>query len=329
MVKKIKKKKIILPGAYKSGTSTFFNLITRHSMIITPKINRSQFFALEEDIVRENLGWYKEKHYSKKEKGYFLDRSGMYLSSKRAPHLIKKYVKYPKILVILRDPIKRAYSGYLHMYKKVPCADKRSFDEIIDSIDGTDINKTIRTENQNIEDNIRMGKINEHYVNKTLASRKEKKDGVNFKYVLEDPLFHYKHLQHSLYRMHIRRFKEEFDEIKIIFLEELIDKTEKVMKYVLDFLDLNYEKELFELPHKNVTKIPRNKLARGLLYVNKKIVPSPLNKKIQWQLKDKSPLYKPKPKLSKELYEKGRGLLKKEYDYWISEHPKLEEYWTY
>ena len=329
MVKKnIKRSSVIIPGTQKSGTTTIFHILSTHSMIDEQECSEPNFFALNEETIKENMDWYINL-YSKDEQKYLLDNSNLYLHHKRTPSLIKNFISDTKVIIILRNPIKRAYSSYLHMHKKVPCADRRNFKSIIKYIYGSmvslDKHELINIEEENIMKNIE--KIDENYLDEYYLKRKKK--DVNFKSYFEDTLLPYKYFRRSLYSIDVNRFKRNFDEIKIIFLEELIDKTEEVMKDVLDFLDLDYEKELFELPHKNVTKIPRNKLSRDLLYINKKFIPWPLNKKIKWQMKNKSILYKPKPKLSKELYEKGRGLLKKEYDYWISKHPKLEEYWTY
>ncbi|MFW5895700.1 MAG: sulfotransferase domain-containing protein [archaeon] len=320
---------ILIPGAQKSGTTTLFDILSKHSMIETPYIKESQFFALEERTIKKNIEWYKNFCLSRNEddEKHSIDASTFYLYSDRTPSLIKKFMSDIKILIILRNPIKRAFSAYLHWFKKIPCADKRTFTEIINSIEGPTFNKIIETENKNIRKAIENNKINENYLNEYYLSNRI--ESIDFPSNFEDPLFVYKYVQNSLYRIHIDRFKELFDEIKIIFLEEFIDETVKVMKDVLDFLELEYEDSLSNLPHKNKTKVPRNKLARVLLNLNKRFVPIPVSTKISWQMKDKSILYTPRPKLSKELYEKGRSILKKEYDYWISEYPKLEEYWSY
>jgi hypothetical protein len=321
----IEKPTIIIPGAQKSGTTTLFNMLSKHSMVDSPQIKESQFFALDEKTVKNNISWYRGI-FSSDDLQYALDASTHYLFSKKTPFLIKKYLKNVKILIILRDPVKRAYSNYLHMYRKVPIADKRRFSEIINEIEGVDFNRIIKSENENIEKNIDMGKINHKYIDEKFLSVQY---NVDFRYRFEDPLFTYKYFQNGLYSLHIEKFKKIFDNIKIVFLEELIDDTEKVMGEIFDFLNLEYEKNACILPHKNKTKMPRNDLSRSLLKINQKMFPWRVHKEIERQLKRKSPLYIKKPQLKKDLYDKGREILKKEYDYWLSNHDSLNEYWQY
>ncbi|MFW6047832.1 MAG: sulfotransferase domain-containing protein [Candidatus Natronoplasma sp.] len=323
--KQIDKRAIIIPGAQKSGTTTLFDKLSTHSIVDEQECKEPEFFALDEDIVEKNLDWYRNL-YSDDRKKYLIDSSNLYFHSKKAPSLIKNYITQPKIIIILRDPVKRAYSGYLHMHKKVPCPDKRSFEDIVKSVHGPDRADITKSENRNIMKNIEEGNIDKDYLNENYLS---KMHGVDFKSFFEDTILPYKHFQRSIYSTYVRRYMNEFDDVKVIFLEELLHDTVEVLTDLLDFLELGYEDGFYHLPHKNITKVPSSKTARVLLNIIHKIIPRPTNEKLMLLLERRSILYKDKPTLREELYYEGRQTLKKEYDYWISKNERLATYWTY
>ena len=39
------------------------------------------------------------------------------------------------MVVLVRDPARRAFSGHMHMHKKVPCPDKRSFSDVLTGLE--------------------------------------------------------------------------------------------------------------------------------------------------------------------------------------------------
>ncbi len=321
----INRKAIIIPGSQKSGTTTLFNILTRHPLVDKPKKKEVQFFSLDEKTIKKNLNWY-ENRFSKGNE-YIIDASTFYFQSKRAPKYIKRYIEKPKIIIILRDPAKRAYSGYLHMHKKIICADKRNFHNIVSRVKGPEIEDVITTENLSIKESIKNDRILEDYIDEDYLES----FGVDFDSYFEDNLWPYRHFQNSLYSYHLKNYKRRFKDIKIIFMEELINEPEYTLKDVLYFLKLDADNISFKIPHKNVTKVPQNDIVRYLLRIydnahNIMGAKSIVDKMVLPYLGKK--LYK-NPKISKNTYLKCKDILMDEYKYWYTKYDKLEKYWSY
>ena len=119
----------LIIGAAKAGTSTLYDWLNQHPQIYMSTIKETNFFALVNDDLsydsRSVVGEYLSecitdiKTYQKQFKGVLNaiaigEASPMYLYSSEAVNNIHKYIPTVKLIVILRDPIERAYSNFLH-----------------------------------------------------------------------------------------------------------------------------------------------------------------------------------------------------------------------
>jgi len=123
----------LIVGAAKSGTSSLHNYLNQHPDIFMPDFNdkgenvkEPQFFVKDSVQSRIHFGIWKWEEYIRlfrKSKGYKAigEASVFYLYySKEAILNIKKYLgKDVKIIIILRNPIYRAFSAYKHVSKGV------------------------------------------------------------------------------------------------------------------------------------------------------------------------------------------------------------------
>jgi len=133
-----RKVNLFVVGAMKAGTTSFVDMLSQHPEIYVPPIKEPHFFvnklpkAIYEPSRFFNLDTYFEKefpkplHITKIEKEmqykkayslatgqkYLLDASTCYLSSPEAASNIYNYNPDARIIVVLRDPLKRAYSHY-------------------------------------------------------------------------------------------------------------------------------------------------------------------------------------------------------------------------
>jgi len=327
------KKAIIIPGAQKSGTTTLYYILAQHSYIGMGRVKEPQFFSLDESTVNKNFLWYQQLFPNDK---IPIDGSTFYLYSKRAPEFIRKYIFFPKILIVLRDPIKRAFSAYLHMYKKYQPCDKRSFIDIIDEIEGPEFSRIISTENQSIKRAIKRGQIKDDYLDKNYLTRK---CNANFDSYFEDELFLYKYFQGSIYSDKVERYEKYFkNDVKIIIFEQMISNPESTLKQIYDFLDLKIEHESLKFHSSNRTKIPRGNKSREFIKImhENPIFHSLITffKKKEFGNRiirhTKNMLLVDKPPLLKDYYWRARKILKFEYDYWFSRVGSyLEKFWTY
>tara|TARA_Y100000768_G_C23938599_1_gene663900 strand:+ start:316 stop:1245 length:930 start_codon:yes stop_codon:yes gene_type:complete len=123
----------VIIGAGKSGTTAIHEYCDQHPEVFMTAVKETNFFELEgkkinytpeEDPERlhhypqsiNNPEDYKALYRAAQgnEKAYG-ETSPMYLYGKNAPANIKKYVPEAKIIAILRNPVDRLYSRFLHL----------------------------------------------------------------------------------------------------------------------------------------------------------------------------------------------------------------------
>jgi hypothetical protein len=326
---------ILIIGAMKSGTTNLFKTLIEHDKIIEPKIKEPHFFSLDEKIIEENWGWYLKNLNNPTKLNYSIDATIHYLNSKRAIENINKYVKNPKILVIIRDPIKRIFSHYNHLRKEGGVIENRDFKEIYKFASKELAFKNLKdTENRNLLNAIRSKKIIENYYNKSYL-----RDycGAPFDSNFEDQNRIFKYFQNSSYKKYIQAYEKKFPQkIKIIIFEEWIHDSGKVMGEIFNFIGLkNEKKRIKQSSQKYETLIPQNKVYNKLwsFYLNnhfsQKIVV--MLKKIGLQIffdKLRKIIFK-KPKLSKEDYIIMKEILFDEYTYWFQREPITKKHWFF
>jgi len=111
----------ILVGAQKSGTTTLTNILDAHPSIVCCSEKEPDFFS-KCNSWREKISDYEALFDSKREKVLYFEASTTYTFY---PHFnleiwmdIYDYNKDMKILYIVRDPIQRITSGYMHSYER-------------------------------------------------------------------------------------------------------------------------------------------------------------------------------------------------------------------
>ena len=136
-----KKPDFIIIGAQKAGTTSLYKYLIQHPLIMPNKTWKEiQYFDRIENY-KKGFGWYLGNFPNKigaKDK-ITCESSPDYLFSKCAPKRIKKSLGEIKLIMILRDPVERAYSAwtmyhsyhnneFIHLKKQY---DKRSLKEAI------------------------------------------------------------------------------------------------------------------------------------------------------------------------------------------------------
>lgn len=329
---KIKNKAIIIPGTRKSGTTTLFEMLSRHSTISVPKIKEPSFFAFERQTIMENLDAYINLFHRSKD-CILLDASTYYMPSLRAPLLMKEFIEQPKILIVLRDPVKRTYSSYIHNCKIVPRIDRRSFDSILNRVDGHSEEEIISTENRYLKEAIQCGLINQNYPKINSFSRPY---NAGFIAKIEDKLWIYKYFQQSLYMRQIKRYKGVFgSDVKIIFLEKLLREPKTIIMDILEFLEIEPEEELFILPHANITRVPKNWFSREIQKFRaknvfmRKLIEIIKSLADDWVKELATEFLYTTTQLTKYQYFKARAILREEYEYWIQNYPEIKSLWCF
>lgn len=115
-------------GAAKAGTTALYYYLKQHPQIYMSPEKEPKFFALEGDKLdfrgpgdRENINksaitdieTYRQLFKGVTNEIAIGEASPLYLYSPKAAERIKKYIPHAKLIAILRNPIERAYSGYI------------------------------------------------------------------------------------------------------------------------------------------------------------------------------------------------------------------------
>lgn len=137
-----KKPNFIVIGAMKSATTSLYTYLKQHPDIFMTKIKEPMFFNnYNQDADYKILGNKSKKLKTLEE--YLLlfedvndekaigEASPAYIYNTKAPQLIKEILPDVKIIAILRHPIDRAYSNYLHVVR----ADKENSNSFEESLE--------------------------------------------------------------------------------------------------------------------------------------------------------------------------------------------------
>jgi len=122
-------------GAPRSGTTSLYEYLKKIPEIYMSPIKEPNFFSLSLDLnflftkpVRNESDYLKLFNNAKNQK-CIGEASSNYLWDIQAPKLISKIIPKAKIIIILRNPIERAYSHYLMHISNG--SETRSFKEVI------------------------------------------------------------------------------------------------------------------------------------------------------------------------------------------------------
>ena len=122
----------IIIGAEKAGTTALWQFLKQHPQIFMSAVKEPQFFGYEGrevsfngpgPVVKEALPITDFKEYQSLFKGAdgypaVGEASPSYLYNSRAPERIRHYVPQAKLIAILRNPVDRAYSRFLHLVRE-------------------------------------------------------------------------------------------------------------------------------------------------------------------------------------------------------------------
>lgn len=127
-------------GAAKSGTTALYYALRQHPEIYMSRSKEPNFFALEGEVPAfrgpgdqqtinsqsiTSLAAYQRLFQGVSQEAAVGEASTSYLYHARASERIRHYIPSAKLIVILRHPVERAYSSYLHLIRdrREPLAD--------------------------------------------------------------------------------------------------------------------------------------------------------------------------------------------------------------
>ena len=101
-------------GAAKAGTTTLYDILKQHPEIFIPAFKEPHFFDIPENY-NNGIEWYEKNYFRNINKKIIADFTPSYFFEKQAPERIfNELGKDIKFVILLRHPVDRAYSHYLH-----------------------------------------------------------------------------------------------------------------------------------------------------------------------------------------------------------------------
>lgn len=129
----------LIIGAQKAGTTALFSLLAQHPKILAPKEKEINFFQDDKNFSRGYV-WYHEQFPPEDEFSsgqVTFEATPGYLYRIPAAQRIYEYNQSIKLIMLVRDPVERAYSSW-NMYKNFSSStsfrhltEQRSFEEAI------------------------------------------------------------------------------------------------------------------------------------------------------------------------------------------------------
>ncbi|MGI0480103.1 sulfotransferase family protein [Geminocystis sp. CENA526] len=121
----------LIIGAAKAGTTALHSYLKQHPQIYMTPDKETNFFAFEGETLKFNgigdraieqfsitdLATYEQEFQGVKEEKAIGEACPLYLYNEKAVERIYHYIPNAKLIVILRNPVDRAYANFLHLIR--------------------------------------------------------------------------------------------------------------------------------------------------------------------------------------------------------------------
>lgn len=115
LIRGTRKANFFIVGAQKCGTTSLHVYLNQMPGFHGSSPKELHYFDREDNYSRGAV-WY-DRHFIDRGEGYYFETSPSYLARKKVPERIHEYNPEAKIIIILREPVDRAYSAW-NMYRQ-------------------------------------------------------------------------------------------------------------------------------------------------------------------------------------------------------------------
>lgn len=122
-------------GAPKSGSTTLYHYLSEHPDIWMSPEKELKFFSYE---YKKSIQWYEEIFKPAKGERIRGEFSPFYITDPEIPYRIRKLIPEARLLFVLRNPVKRAFSHYWHAVSVGNWPHHVSFSKAIRSPEGSE-----------------------------------------------------------------------------------------------------------------------------------------------------------------------------------------------
>lgn len=291
---------LIIPGAQKSGTSSLVRFIGAHPECVFSVPKEPTYFSKRSNL--ESLTRY-AAHFAGADPArhkIIAEGTTAYMADGAVPALLYNYLgPNVKVLFILRDPIARAYSGYLHLWERGH--ERRTPDQVFGAV-GESLSEAISNEANRLESASELGLVR-HNV---------------YKYPerYDDTLWQFRYLANSYYRPAVNRYRAVLgqENTHVVIFEQFIQTPSETADRISSFLGIDPSLFPEDVPHVNRSRAPGNNsavrvLVRWMTSLRPGVAPVSL----------RAALMRIPPTMPKQLRARLRGLFAEERLYWMSE----------
>jgi hypothetical protein len=103
---------LFILGAAKCGTTSLYNIVSRHADIQVSSVKEPSFFCSYFQDVSNPIGYFSLFDDRRK---WRVDSSHVYLTNPESPQILSRLFPQARFILILRDPVKRTHALYRHM----------------------------------------------------------------------------------------------------------------------------------------------------------------------------------------------------------------------
>ena len=215
-------------GAAKSGTTTLYDILRQHPDIYIPSFKEPHFFDIPENF-NNGLKWYQKNYYKKANHKIIADFTPSYFFDLNAPKRIFDTLgSQMKFLVILRNPVDRAYSHYLH--SKRDDHENMSFQEAL---------------------TLEVSRLQKY---------DEESDYLSY--------LRHSYVHQGLYSEMLQRYLGYFSLENFLFInfeKDFLEETDLTIKKILDFLDIDNSVDLNTNIKSNPSSKERSKIFKKII----------------------------------------------------------------
>ncbi|MFB0564544.1 MAG: sulfotransferase domain-containing protein [Candidatus Aminicenantaceae bacterium] len=214
---------LIIPGAQKSGTTTFREILRTHEAIYTGIEKEPHFFSQDRNY-SQGVDLYRKNYAHYQGQKIVTDASTSYMPLSFVPERISETLDNDvQFIIVLRNPIDRVISAFMHQNTYKRGDTKRNLINIIPKqLEGLTLEELIQYEEASVRNGLSSG---------TIQSRDEtwSKSGFPFNYFFV-----------SCYSKHISNYFKYFPKHNFLFLtfEEVIHFNEETIQKVAAFLNV-------------------------------------------------------------------------------------------
>lgn len=322
---------IFIPGFRKCGSTTVFDWLVANGLGWgSPNYKEPQFLcgAVVND---DSLSWYRDLFRDAPSNIPMVDGSTLAMADpKGSIKTAKRLFCDLKIVVLIRDPVKRAFSAYWHMKGKNDRSETRTLAEIMAVLpSGAAAADLFAAESVALSYSAKKKAINPQYLSKDYLRREMGGSAPDFD--APDPLWNYRYFGESCYSLPLAQLAiaATADEHKVFIFEELLrsrEAQESLVNFVGGTTPVVVPFDKMPASNRGLVQSRVGRLRDMKRFKPIKAVLDRTPKSLKTGFKNMTS--NPVPSITPEVYADMRQILASEYDIWRSRGVEVDNLWS-